>query len=203
MEPLTERQQKILDFIERKLSDKVFPSQKEIAEHFGLAQNAIYQLITYLKKKGYLEDSSVHRGLRLSEEYLAFNEKPKGLPVVGRVAAGEPILAEQNITDYMDIEAIVTKQHKDVFLLKIVGDSMIDDGILNGDYVIVKPQSTIENGQIGVAVLDDEATVKRIFIKSNHLLLKPANPKYKPMTYKRGDKAVSIIGKVIGCFRNI
>lgn len=203
METLTQKQQKILDFIERKLANNVYPSQKEIAEHFGLAQNAIYQLITYLKKKGYLEDSSVHRGLRLSEEYLTSKEQPKGLPVVGRVAAGEPILAEQNITDYMDIETLVKKQHKDAFLLKIVGDSMIDEGIMNGDYVIVRPQTTIENGQIGVALLDDEATVKRIFIKADQLILKPANPKYKTKTYKRGDKAVRIIGRVIACFRTI
>lgn len=203
METLTQKQQKILDFIERKLADNIFPSQKEIAEHFGLAQNAIYQLITYLKRKGYLEGNSVARGLRLSEEYLTSKQRPKGFPIVGRVAAGEPILAEQNITDYMDIETLVKKQHKDAFLLKIVGDSMIDEGIMNGDYVIVKPQATIENGQIGVALLDDEATVKRIFIKADQLILKPANPKYKPKTYKRGDKSIRIIGRVIACFRTV
>jgi len=103
----------------------------------------------------------------------------------------------------MDINSIIKKQSKDAFLLQVVGDSMVDAGIMNNDYVIVKPQSTIESGQIGVALLDDEATVKRIFIKADQLVLKPANPKYKPKTFKRGDKAVRIIGKVIGCFRNI
>ena len=202
MEVLTAKQQRILDFIEQKLSDSAVPSQKEIAEHFGLAQNAIYQIVTYLKKKGYIEDNSVHRGLRLSQEYIS-SKQPRGLPVVGRVAAGEPILAEQNITEYMDIGTLISKQSKDAFLLRVVGDSMIDAGIVNNDYVIVKPQTTIENGQIGVALVGDEATVKRIFLKADQVVLKPANLKYKPKTFKRGDNAVRIIGKVIGCFRNI
>jgi repressor LexA len=202
MEQLTRRQQDILSFIEQRLEEQSPPSQQEIAEHFGLAQNAIYQLVTYLKKKGYLESGRTHRGLRLSQEYIA-NKRLKGLPVVGRVAAGEPIFAEQNITDYMDFDGYIKKQHKDAFLLKIVGDSMINDGILNGDYVIVKPQATIENGRIGVVLLDDEATVKRIFIKADRLILKPANSRYKPQTFKRGDKSARIIGKVIGCFRTI
>jgi repressor LexA len=203
MEKLTKKQKKILDFIERKLTNNIFPSQQEIADHFKMAQNSVYQFICYLKQKGYLEDCSLHRGLRLSKEYIASKEKPVGLPLVGRVAAGQPIFAEQNITDYMDVGDLVKKQHKDAFILKIVGDSMIDDGILNGDYVIVKPQSTIENGEIGVALIEDEATVKRIFVKANKLILKPANSKYKEMIYKRNDENVRIMGIVIGCFRRI
>ncbi len=74
---------------------------------------------------------------------------------------------------------------------------------MSGDYVVVKPQNTVENGQIGVALVEDEATVKRIFLKADQLILKPANPRYKAMTFKRGEKRVRIIGKVIGCFRNI
>jgi repressor LexA len=203
METLTKKQKKILDFIERKLDENVFPSQQEIADYFKMAQNSVFQFISYLKQKGYLEDCSLHRGLRLSKEYIASKEQPIGLPLVGRVAAGAPILAEENITDYMDVGDLVKKQHKDAFILKIVGDSMIDDGILNGDYVIVKQQSTIENGQIGVALIEDEATVKKIYVRANQVILKPANTKYKPMVYKRDDKIVRIIGVVIGCFRRI
>jgi repressor LexA len=203
METLTKKQKKILDFIERKLSNNLIPSQQEIADHFHMVQNSVFQLITYLKKKGYLDDCSLHRGLRLSKEYLASKEEPVGLPIVGRVAAGAPILAEENITDYIDVGDLVKKQHKDAFILRIVGDSMIEDGIMNGDYVIVKPQNTIENGQIGVAVIEDEATVKRIFVKAGKVILKPSNPKYKDMVYTREDENVRIIGIVIGCFRRI
>ncbi|OHB51195.1 MAG: repressor LexA [Planctomycetes bacterium GWF2_41_51] len=203
MESLTKKQRKILDFIERKLANNILPSQQEIADHFAIAQNSVYQFLCYLKEKGYLEDCSLHRGLRLSKEYLALKEKPIGLPLVGRVAAGAPILAEENITDYMDVGDLVKKQHKDAFILQIVGDSMINDGILNGDYVVVKPQSTIENGQIGVAAIEDEATVKRIFVKAGKVVLKPSNSKYKDIVYKRDDENVRIIGIVIGCFRRI
>jgi repressor LexA len=203
METLTKKQKKILDYIERKIAKNIFPTQQEIADHFGMVQNSVFQLITYLKKKGYLEDCSLHRVLRLSKEYLASKERPVGLPIVGRVAAGQPILAEENITDYMDVGDFVKKQDKDAFILQIVGDSMIEEGIMDSDYVIVKPQSTIENGQIGVALIEDEATVKRIFFRAKNLILKPANPKYKEMVYKRDDENIRIIGRVIGCFRRI
>jgi repressor LexA len=201
METLTQKQRKILDFIEQKLAENVSLSQKEIAKHFGLAQNAIYQIITYLNKKGYLANSSLHRGLRLSKEYLEFKQQSKGLPIVGRVAAGEPILAEQNITDYIEIDSFIKKQQKNVFLLKVIGDSMVDEGIMDGDYVVVKPQSAIENGQIGVVILDDEATVKRIFINDKRIVLKPANKKYEAKYFGRDDRNICIAGKVIGCFR--
>ncbi|MCE5187202.1 MAG: transcriptional repressor LexA [Planctomycetaceae bacterium] len=202
MELLTEKQQRILEFIELRLAENVPPSQKEIAAHFGLVQNAAFQLIGYLKKKGYLEQqNSFHRGLRLSSEYLAYKEQTRGLPLVGRVAAGEPILAEQNIETYIDIPELVKKQYRDAFLLKVVGDSMIEDGIMDGDYVIVRPQSTVENDQIAVVLLEDEATVKRVFFKSGQVILKPANPKYKSKSFKKGDKSVRIVGKVAGCFR--
>ena len=202
MEPLTEKQQKVLGFIEGRLRDNNPPSQREIARHFGLAQNAIYQLVGYLKKKGYLIDSGGHRGLRLSEEYLENVRQSEGIPVVGRVAAGEPILAEENVEGYINIERLFTKSGG-VFLLKVSGDSMVDEGIMDGDYVAVKPTSTIENGQIGVVLLDDEATVKRIYIQPNRIALKSANRAagYKTRYIKRTEQNAHIIGKVTGCFR--
>jgi repressor LexA len=202
MKPLTEKQQKVLGFIEGRLRDNDPPSQREIARHFGLAQNAIYQLVSYLKKKGYLTDSGGHRGLRLSEEYLENVRQSEGIPVVGRVAAGEPILAEENIEGYINIEKLFTKS-EGLFLLKVSGDSMVDEGIMDGDYVAVKPTSTIENGQIGVVLLDGEATVKRIYIQSNRVALKSANRAagYKTRYIKRAEQNARIIGKVTGCFR--
>lgn len=202
MEPLTEKQQKVFGFIEGRLRGNNPPSQKEIAQHFGLAQNAIYQLVGYLKKKGYLVDSCGHRGLRLSEEYLENIRQSEGIPVVGRVAAGEPILAEENIETYINIEKLFAKS-EGLFLLKVSGDSMVDEGIMDGDYVAVKPTSTIDNGQIGVVLLDGEATVKRIYIQPNRIALKSANRAagYRTRYIKRAEQNVRIIGKVVGCFR--
>jgi len=202
MDQLTAKQQRILKFIEERLKDNSPPTQREIAGHFGLAQNAVYQLVNYLKKKGYLENTTGHRGLRLSKAYLDKIRRTEGIPLVGRVAAGEPILAEQNIEGYIDLKKLFNPSDGS-FLLKVVGDSMVDEGIMNGDYVMVKPTPTIENGQIGVVLLDDEATVKRIYVQKDKIALKPANQaaSYKTKYVKRGDKTIRIIGKVTGCFK--
>jgi repressor LexA len=202
MEPLTQKQQRVLEFVASRLGENIPPSQREIARHFGLAQNAAYQLVSYLRKKGYLVDCGGHRGLRLSPDYLREVEATQGVPVLGRVAAGEPILAEQNIEGYMELGEMFGRS-KGLFLLKVSGDSMVDEGIMDGDYVVVRPRSTIEDGQIGVVLLDDEATVKRVFIQKDRIALKPANRRagYRTRYIKQFDKDVRIIGKVIGCIR--
>lgn len=202
MEPLTEKQLKVLRFIEKRLRDNKPPSQREVAEQFSLAQNSAYQLINYLKDKGYLVNLGGHRGLRLSKEYLEKKRQTDGIPVVGRVAAGEPILAEENIEGYVDLKELFGRS-VDGFVLKVVGDSMIDEGIMDGDYVVVRPDQEIENGQIGVVLVDDEATVKRICIRRDRIALAPANKSagYKTKYIRRGQKNVRIIGKVTGCFR--
>ena len=202
MEPLTEKQQRVLEFIVRRLQENHPPSQREIAQHFGLAQNAVYQLVSYLKKKGYLVASGGHRGLRLSSDYLEAMASVEGVPILGRVAAGEPILAEENIEGYMNLAHLFDRS-KRTFLLKVTGDSMVDEGILDGDYVVVRLSSTLDNGQIGVVLLDDEATVKRVFVQKNRIALKPANRRkgYKTRYIKQFDKEVRIIGKVVGCVR--
>lgn len=202
MEPLTEKQQKVLRFIEKRLRENKPPSQREVAEHFGLAQNAAYQLINYLKKKGYLADLGGHRGLRLSNTYLQKKRQTEGIPVVGTVAAGEPILAEENIEGYVDLKKLFG-QSKDTFILKVAGDSMVDEGIMDGDYVVVQPGSKFENGKIGVVLLDDEATVKRIYAQRGRIALEPANKAagYKTKYIKRDSENARIIGKVIGCLR--
>ncbi|MBA7621463.1 LexA repressor [subsurface metagenome] len=121
---------------------------------------------------------------------------------MGRVAAGEPILAEENIEGYVSLKELFGPS-KDTFILKVTGDSMADEGIMDGDFVVVKPTSVIENGQIGVVLLDDEATLKRIHIQRDRIALKSANRAagYKTRYIKRGDKDVRIIGKVRGCFK--
>lgn len=204
MEPLTEKQQKVLKFIEKRLQDKKPPSQREVARHFRLAQNAAYQLIGYLRKKGYLVNLSGHRGLRLSQAYLEKKRQTKGIPVIGRVAAGEPILAEENIEGYIDLGGLFG-QSGNTFILKVVGDSMVDEGIMDGDYVVVQPGQKIQNGQIGVVLVDDEATVKRIYTQRGRIALVSANKAagYKTKYIKRGSESARIIGKVTGCFRTL
>jgi len=204
MEPLTEKQQRILAFIESRLREGKPPSQREIARHFHLAQNAVYQLVRYLRTKGYLIDSGGHRGLRLSSEYLEGKRQAQGVPIVGRVAAGEPILAEENVEGYADLNEFFGLR-EDVFLLRVSGDSMIDEGIMDGDYVAVQPGDKIENGRIGVVLLEDEATVKRIYIQRGRIALQPANKAagYKTRYVKRGNERVRIVGKVIGCIRKM
>ena len=204
MEPLTVKQLKIFKFIENRLLNHSPPSQREIAAHFGLAQNAVYQLVGYLKKKGYLVDTGGHRGLRLSKEYLKSIRQTEGIPVVGQVAAGEPILAEENIESYVDIKKLLGLSD-DVFLLRISGDSMVDEGIVDGDLVAVKPTPRVQDGQIAVVLLDDDATVKKVYIQQNRIVLKPANKAvgYKTQYVKRNDKNVRIIGRVVGCIRRL
>ena len=202
MEPLTEKQLKVLRFIEKRLRDNRPPSQREVARHFSLSQNAAYQLIGYLMNKGYLANLGGHRGVRLSKAYLGAQRQTEGIPVVGRVAAGEPILAEENIESYVDLKELFG-QSKDRFILKIVGDSMIDEGIMDGDSIVVEPRERIEDGQIGVVLVDDEATVKRIYVRRDRIALEPANKAagYQTQYVKRGERNVRIIGKVTGCFR--
>jgi repressor LexA len=202
MEQLTDKQQKVLRFIEDRLQDNDPPSQREIARHFRLAQNAVYQLVGYLKKKGYLVDSGGHRGLRLSRAYLHKKRESDGIPIVGRVAAGEPILAQENIEGYVNLNELLG-QSKDMFILKVAGDSMVDEGIMDGDYVVVKPAATIENGQIAVVLLDDEATVKKVYIQGDRIALKSANKAagYKTRYVSKSEKTVRIIGRVTSCLR--
>ena len=178
------------------------PSQREMAEHFGLAQNAVYQLVGYLKKKGYLVDAGGHRGLRLSQAYLEQIRQAEGVPVIGQVPAGEPVLAQQNIEGYINPDKLF-RPSKDTFILKVRGDSMIDEGIMDGDYVVVQPVTAIENGRIGVVMLDDEATVKKVYVRGDHIALEPANSRagYKTRFVKRGSRKVRIVGRVVGCFR--
>ncbi len=204
MELLTEKQQKVFAFIEDRLREGNPPSQREIARHFGLAQNAVHQLVGYLKKKGYLSDSGGHRGLRLSGEYLGRKRQTEGIPVAGRVAAGEPIFAQENIEQYVNLKELLGLP-EDVFLLEVSGESMIDEGIMDGDFVAVRPSKTIENGKIAVVMLDDEATVKRVSVRRDRIELQPANKAagYKTKYVKRGSRRVRIVGRVIGCIRKI
>lgn len=199
MGPLTDRQRQTLGLIEHMLAEGNPPSQRQLAKALGLSQTAVRQLIRYLKAKGYLVDIGGHRGLRLSDAYKVHSS---GIPIIGRVAAGRPILAQECIEGYLQIDRLFDKT-KGVFALKVTGDSMVDEGILDGDYVLVMPTEQIPDGAIGVVLVDEEVTVKRVYRKGSGLLLRPANRRagYKPILVKAPQRRIQMIGQVIGCIR--
>jgi repressor LexA len=202
---LTLTQRKVLNFLKNFLKEKGFPpTLREIAFHFGLrGPKAPQKTLQILEKKGYIR--RVPGGSRAIEMLKGFPFK-KGdalsIPIVGRVRAGEPILAIENIEGYLQLDRSLAPS-EDVFLLRVQGDSMIDAHIQDGDFALVKPQPNAENGEIVVALIDDEATIKRIFKKRDLIRLEPANPHLEPILVKRGEKRVTIVGKVVGIFRKL
>jgi len=200
---LTPTQEKVLNFLKDSLRKKGFPpTLREIASHFGLrGPKAPQKTLNILERKGYIR--KVPRGSRAIEilSYPQFSlTQILPIPVIGRVKAGEPILAIENIEGYINFDRnLITSG--DVFLLRVQGDSMIEAHIQDGDFALVKPQPNAENGEIVVALIEDEATIKRIFKKRDLIRFEPANPKMEPIVVKKGEKKVIIVGKVVGIFR--
>jgi len=202
---LTERQKEVFEFLKDFLRERGFPpTLREIASHFGLrGPKAPQKTLNILERKGYIR--KVPGGSRAIEilSYPQFSlTHILSVPIVGRVRAGEPILAIENIEGYINLDRSLLPSG-DVFLLRVQGDSMIDAHIQDGDFALVKPQPNAENGEIVVALIEDEATIKRIFKKRDLIRLEPANPKMEPIVVKKGEKKVTIVGKVVGIFRKI
>jgi repressor LexA len=124
------------------------------------------------------------------------------IPIIGRVTAGQPILAVENIEGYVKLDRTLVSS-ENVFLLRVQGDSMIEAHIQNGDFALVKPQKDAENGEIVVALIEDEATIKRVFKGRDLVRLEPANPTLEPIVIKKGEKKVILVGKVVGIFRKL
>ncbi|MFC1652838.1 transcriptional repressor LexA [Planctomycetota bacterium] len=202
MKPLTPKQAQVLTYIESCLENQYTPSQREMADHFNLSRNAICQLLGYLKSKGYLENDGGHRGLRLSTAYLSRKKAAKGIPILGRVAAGNPILAQEHIEGYIKPEEWLGGSES-CFVLKVRGDSMVGVGIMDGDYVLVEPCDEVPQGKIGVVLLDDEATVKEIRSRGNKIALVPANKAYRTRQVRKDNPGLRIIGKVTANFRRL
>jgi repressor LexA len=203
MEQLTDRQQQILDFIRREVKEKNYPpSVREIGKEVGLSSSStVHSHLSALEKKGYIRrDPTKPRAieLRTGDPPPAFLADVVKVPVVGQVAAGQPLLAEENIEDYFPLPLDFVRTHT-VFMLRVRGESMSNAGILDGDLAIVRRQSTAENGEIVVALLDNEATVKRFFREKNNIRLQPENEFYTPII----SRDVTVIGKVIGIFRRV
>jgi len=202
---LTERQKEVFEFLKDFLREKGFPpTLREIASHFGLkGPKGPQKILNILERKGYIR--KVPGGSRAIEilSYPQFSlTHILSVPIVGRVRAGEPILAIENIEGYINLDRSLVSSG-DVFLLRVQGDSMIEAHIQDGDFALVKPQPNAENGEIVVALIEDEATIKRIFMKRDLIRLEPANSKMEPIIVKKGEKKVTIVGKVIGIFRKI
>jgi len=202
---LTPTQKKVFSFLRDYLMKHGFPpTLREIASHFGLkGPKAPQKTLEILEKKGYLR--RVPGGSR-AIEILGVPPLQKGqtlsIPIVGTVRAGEPILAIENVKGYLHIDRSLASS-EDVFLLRVQGDSMIDAHIQDGDFALVKPQPNAENGEIVVALIEDEATIKRIFKKRDFIRLEPANPRMEPIVIKKGERTLTIVGKVIGIFRKL
>jgi repressor LexA len=199
---LTAKQKELFDFLKEFFREKGFPpTLREIASHFGLkGPRGPQKTLNILERKGYIRKIP---GESRAIEILGFSSSNIiSVPIVGRVRAGEPILAIENIEGYFNLDRSFASS-KDVFLLRVQGDSMIDAHIQDGDFALVKPQSNAENGEIVVALIEDEATIKRIFTERDLIRLEPANPHMEPIVIKKGEKKVSLVGKVVGIFRKL
>ncbi|MDF2946075.1 MAG: LexA repressor [Bacillales bacterium] len=206
MEKLSKRQAQIYAFLKEHVREKGYPpSVRDIGESVGLASSStVHGHLERLEKKGLirrdptkpraieiLENREVD-GVRQSDAYFA--------PIIGKVTAGIPITALENIDGYFPLPSQYSIYEGNLFILEVMGDSMIDAGILDGDYLVVKKQNTANNGEIVVAMTeDDEATVKRFFKEKTHIRLQPENSSMEPILVT----TVTILGKVIGVFRHL
>jgi repressor LexA len=204
---LTDRQQTIFDFIQQFAEANGYPpTYREIGKHFNISSTfGVKRHIDALVKKGYLSnESNTNRTLSIIDEGLNKSghtlDNMLEIPIVGRVAAGQPVLAVENVEGKMMIDPSLASKKTGCFGLKVRGDSMMNAGILEGDLVIVSPQKEAVNGDIIVALLHDEATMKRFERKENKIYLVPENEKYKPIEVDNVEE-FSIIGKVISVFR--
>jgi repressor LexA len=199
MEPLTKKQKEVYDFVESYITENGYaPSYREIGEHFELSSVAtVAEHINSLRSKGYLDigDGGEARSIQLNRDESEVVEESYSIPLFGYIAAGQPIEAIKT-NETIDIPKDMVA--RDVFALKVRGDSMIDDGIFSGDYVIIQQTKNPKNGEIVVALLNGEnVTLKRYYKEKNHIRLQPANSKYAPIRVKK----VLVQGKVKGLIR--
>lgn len=209
---LTARQREILDFIRQFVLKAGYPpTVREIGAHFGFVPRSVFDHLKALERKGYLHrETGKSRSLQILDSppaappltadraYAPYRE----LPILGRVAAGEPLLSEQNLEG----TSVVPRDWvngDEAFLLKVQGESMINAHILPGDHALVRRQPTADNGDIVVAMLNDEATVKRIFFKADMIVLQPEHPTMPPIHVRKGEKSFQILGKVVGILRRM
>jgi len=204
-QPLTARQREALDFITYCLDERGYPpTLREIGEHMGIrSTNGVNDHLKALERKGYLvREELKSRALRPVD----FDDAKVSIPIIGHVAAGQPILATEQVSDRVTIDRffIGKANARDVFGLVIRGDSMIDDGIYDGDYIFVRKQRTASPGEIVVVMIDGEATCKRFFHEGTRIRLQPANAAMAPIYVEHNEfRDVGILGKVVGIYRRM
>ena len=201
---LTKRQQEIFDFIKKYSAKYGYPpTVRDIGKAVGLASSStVHAHLANLEKIGLLRrDPSKPRAIEMLDkavEGVKSVVRPSGLPLVGQVAAGQPVLAEENIEEYVEVPGLAGGQDGE-YLLRVRGDSMKDAGILEGDLVVVHSQQTARDGDVVVALLGEEATVKRFFREADHVRLQPENDTMEPIR----SKEVQVLGRVVGLLRSI
>jgi repressor LexA len=198
---LTKRQQEIFDFIKRYGAEHGYPpTVRDIGKAIGLTSSStVHAHLANLEKAGLLRrDPTKPRALEVLVDKAKGIVTPQGLPLVGQVAAGSPVLAEENIEEYVSVPDLAGGAEGE-FVLRVKGESMIDAGIFDGDYVIVRRQETASDGEIVVALVGEEATVKRFFKEADHVRLQPENPTLEPIR----SREVQILGRVVGVCRKV
>ena len=204
METLTERQEVVLSFITGSFEKRrIPPTIREIQKHFGFeSTNAVVDHLNQLERKGYLRRRpGISRGIELAASAVSFHPAVVRVPIVGQIAAGAPLLAEENLEGYVHLDRTLIRGDG-YFLLKVRGDSMRDAGIHDRDLVLVKKQEQAESGDIVAAYWEGEATVKRYVPKRGHIELHPANPRYAPIRItKEKQPDFRILGKVRALIR--
>jgi repressor LexA len=215
MQGLTARQEQTLDFIRRSIEERGYPpTLREIGEYMGIrSTNGVNDHLRALERKGYLRREDMKsRALKLVSGMGTPPEPVKAAPdddlvevqILGRVAAGLPLLAEENVIDTVRVDRMLVRGGREVFGLRVTGDSMIEAGIMSGDYIFVKKQSTAERGDIVVALIGDEATVKHFFPERDYVRFQPANSQMAPILVRASDfKSTMLLGKVVGVYRRL
>ncbi len=203
MKPLTTKQKNVLDYLKKEIAETKYPpSIRDICSALGLRSTSTAHLyLKILEEKGYIRrDPSKTRAIELltpADSFYINHKNTYNVPIIGEVTAGKPILAEENIEGYFPLPLEFFPNSEGNFMLRIKGDSMINAGMFGGDYILVRQQRDAQNGDIVVALMDDEATVKRFFRENGKVRLQPENENYDPVYL---DDLV-ILGKVIGLFR--
>ncbi len=209
---LTDRQREILEFITQSIRERGYPpTLREIGLHFGIkSTNGVNDHLRALEKKGYLEREDLKSralrpmGMRGPVRAPSRDEDMIEVPLVGRVAAGLPLLAVENVEDTVKVDRFFIGQTREVFALRVKGESMIEDGIFDGDYIFVRKQLQASRGDIVVAMIEDEATVKRYYPEGDTIRFQPANAAMQPIYVRKRDwKSVNLIGVVVGVYRKM
>ena len=200
---LTAKQRKVLNVIRRFVEkNKIPPTLKELGEELKIAPPSVLQHVRLMEKKGFLKrDPMKSRSLAIVEpKEKAAKDDCVDIPVVGTVAAGSPIFACENKDGSLCMRRENLKAKGELYALKVQGDSMKDAAILDGDYIVVKKQDTADDGDIVIALIDEEATVKRFYRRGSKIQLQPANEKHKPIVVSKGEFRIQ--GRVVGVYRN-